>query len=127
MKDLGQSDGIHGGLSVLLGQVDHAWSESHLDLDERLVAVRQEVLGLPAVDPHHAKQQVARGPECHLNLGLENAVNALFDVGLEDVGLGELLVPVGSQPDPGEGALLGQDEMGVKHLASINLLEALNK
>jgi len=31
------------------------------------------------------------------------------------VGLGQLLVPVSGQPDPGQWALLGQHKVGIKH------------
>ena len=48
-------------------------------------------------------------------LGLQDALNRLFNVGFEDVGLCEFLVPVCCQPDPGQRALLGQDKVGVEH------------
>ena len=50
------------------------------------------------------------------NLRFENILDAVLDVGLKDVRLGQLLVPVGCKPDPGQGALLGEHEMCVKHL-----------
>ena len=55
-------------------------------------------------------------------LGLHNAVDRLLDVGLVDVGLGQLLVPVGGQPDAGQWALLGQHEVGVEHAAAAVVL-----
>jgi hypothetical protein len=42
--------------------------EGHLDLDEGLIAVGQQVLGLPRVDPHHAQQQVTARTQRHLHL-----------------------------------------------------------
>ena len=55
-------------------------------------------------------------------LRLHNAVDRLLDVGLVDVGLGQLLVPVGGQPDAGQRALLGQHEVGVEHAAAAVVL-----
>ena len=49
---LGQRDRVHGGLSVLFRQVDDARPERHLDLDERLIAVGEQILGLARVDAH---------------------------------------------------------------------------
>lgn len=49
------------------------------------------------------------------HLGLKNGVDRLDDVGLEDLCLGDLLVPVGGQPDPGQRALLAQHEHRVEH------------
>ena len=54
---------------ILFWQVDHAGPEGHLDLDEGLVAVGQEIFGLARVDPDHAKQQVSRSSEGHFDLG----------------------------------------------------------
>jgi len=54
-----QRDGVDCCFPVLLSQVDHAWPERHLDLDECLIAVGQQVLGLARVDAHDTKQQVA--------------------------------------------------------------------
>lgn len=34
------------------------WSKCHLDLDEGLVTVCQQVFGLPVVDSHHPQQQM---------------------------------------------------------------------
>ncbi len=42
--------------------------EGHLDLDEGLVAVGQQVLGLARVDTHHAQQQVTARTQRHLHL-----------------------------------------------------------
>jgi hypothetical protein len=42
--------------------------EGHLDLDEGLVAVGQQVLGLPRVDTHHPQQQVTARTQRHLHL-----------------------------------------------------------
>ena len=48
-------------------------------------------------------------------LGFENVLDTVLNVGLENVRLGELFVPVCCQPDPGQRALLGQDKVGVEH------------
>jgi len=37
------------------------------------------------------------------------------DIGLEDLHLGELLVPMGGQPYLPQGAFLGQNDLGVEH------------
>lgn len=42
------------GLSFLL-----TWPKSHFDLDEGFITVSKQVLGLPVVDSHHPKEQVA--------------------------------------------------------------------
>ena len=112
---LRERDGVHGGLTILLRQVDHPGSECHLDLDKGLITIGQEVLGLPRVDSHHTQQKMAGSAERHLHLGLKDALDGLLDVGLEDVGFGQLLVPMGGQPNSGQRALLGQDEVGVEH------------
>ena len=52
------------------------------------------------------------------HLGLQDALDRLLDVGLEDVRLGQLLVPVRRQPDPGQRALLGQHKVRVEHGAA---------
>ena len=52
-----------------------------------------------------------------LYLWLKDSIDRLFDVGFEDVGFRQLLVPMGGQPDPGQRALLGQHEVGVEHHA----------
>lgn len=44
------------------------WSEGHLDLDEGFVTVSQQVFGLPVVDSHHPKEQMARCSQRHLDL-----------------------------------------------------------
>ena len=49
------------------------------------------------------------------NLWLQNTIHRLFDVGFEHVRLGELLVPMGRQPDPGQGPLLVEHILSVKH------------
>ena len=61
----------------------------------------------------------------YFQLGLKDAVHRGLDVGLEDVRLSELVVPVGGQPDAGQGALLGQHEVGVEHLALLLSLSVL--
>ena len=56
-------------------------------------------------------------------LGFENVLDTVLNVGLKDVRLGELLVPVGRQPDAGQRALLGEHKVCVEHLqAFTNML-----
>ena len=52
-------------------------------------------------------------------LGFENVLDTVLNVGLENVRLGELLVPVRGQPDPGQGALLGQHKVRVEHAGAV--------
>ena len=47
VEDLRESDGVDGGLPVLLRQIHHSRPKRHLDFDERLVTVGQQILGLP--------------------------------------------------------------------------------
>lgn len=115
MEHFRQGYGVHRSLPVLLGQIDHSGPESHLDLDEGLVAVGQQIFRLPGVDADDAEEQVAGRAQGHLHLGLQDAVHRFLDVGLEYVRFGELLVPVGGEPYSGQGALLGQDEVRVEH------------
>ena len=119
MKDLRQRDGIHRGLAIVLWQIHHARPERHLDLDKGLIAVGQQVLCLARVDANHAEQQVAAGPQRHLDLGLEDALHRQLDVGLKDVGLGQLFVPVGRKPDAGQRPFLVKDKMCVEHDESL--------
>ena len=51
-----------------------------------------------------------------LYLWLKDSIDRLFDVGFEDVGFRQLLVPMGGQPDPGQRALLGKHKVCVEHL-----------
>ena len=48
-------------------------------------------------------------------LGLNNGFHTALNVCLEDMSFGEFLVPVSSQPDPGQGALLTQHKMCIEH------------
>lgn len=50
--------------------------------------------------------------------------NRGVDVGLENLRLVELLVPVGGNPDLAQRALLGEDDLGVEHAADNNAREA---
>ena len=68
VKDLWQGDGIHGRLSIVFWQVNHARPERHLDLDEGLVTVREQILCLPGVDADNAQKKVAAGSQGHLHL-----------------------------------------------------------
>lgn len=54
-------------------------------------------------------------------LWLENTVDRFFDISFKDMSLGEFFVPMGGEPNPGQRALFGQDEMRVKHVATISL------
>lgn len=38
---------------------DLTWSKSHFDLDESFITVSKQILGLPVVNSHHPKEQVA--------------------------------------------------------------------
>lgn len=35
------------------------WSKSHFDLNESFITVSKQILGLPVVNSHHPKEQVA--------------------------------------------------------------------
>ena len=115
MAAVWKRDGVPGGLPPLLREVDQAGLEDHPDLDAGLGAVCQEVPGLQAQDPGHPQEQVAGGAQRDLDPGLEDEGDGFLEAGLEDVGLGELGLPVGCEPDLPEGGLLGQDTVGVEH------------
>ena len=57
-----------GFFPTLVSWVTTTSPEGHLDLDEGLVAVGQQVLGLARVDTHHAQQQVTARTQRHLHL-----------------------------------------------------------
>ena len=57
-------------------------------------AVSEQVLGLPAVYPHHTQQKMACSPESQLLLGGDDLPNTLSYVRLKHMGLGELLIPM---------------------------------
>lgn len=48
-------------------------------------------------------------------LGLENSVDRFLNISFENMGLGQLFVPVSGQPNSGQGALFGQHKVRVKH------------
>jgi len=54
---------------------------------------------------------------------LQNSIDRLLNVGFKDVGLGQLFVPVGGQPDPGQWPLLGQHKVRVKHRLAAKILK----
>lgn len=50
------------GNSFRLWSLEHGlvtWPKGHLDLDESFVTVSKQILGLPVVDSHHSKEQMA--------------------------------------------------------------------
>lgn len=49
------------------------------------------------------------------DLGRDDALDAALQIALEDVCLGQLLVPVGRQPDFGQRPTLAEDKVGIKH------------
>ena len=115
MERLGQRDGRHGRLAPLLRQVDDARPERHPDLDERLIAVGEQVLGLARVDAHDAEQQVAGRAQRELHARLDDRLHAAADVRLEDVRLSQLAVPVSGKPDARQRALLAEHKVRVEH------------
>lgn len=49
------------------------------------------------------------------SLGIEDGLHGALDVRLEDRCLGELLVPVGGEPDTRQWPLLAQHKLSVEH------------
>lgn len=45
--------------------------------------------------------------------------NRIVKVGLQELILGQLALPVGGEPDLGQGALLGEDGLGVEHGSAV--------
>jgi len=91
----------------------------HLDLPQRVVAVIVEVVRLPMVNAHHTEEKLAiqaqgkrtaGGP-----LGPDDDLDVLVNLVLQDLGLGKLLVLIGSQPDARELAGLVQEILWKKH------------
>jgi hypothetical protein len=91
----------------------------HLDLPQRVVAVILEVVRLPMVDAHHTKEKLAIQAQGKRTagspLGPDDDLDILVNLVLQDLGLGELLVLVGSQPDACELAGLVQEVLWKKH------------
>lgn len=119
----------------VVGQVHVPWSESlqlksvrrfgvyrkgestyNLDFVQRLVAVVQQVFGLPAVDFHHTEKQLRTQSQRHGSLPLADDVSHIvFEIGSKHILFGEFALEVGGQPDAGQRACLGQQCVGVKH------------
>lgn len=79
-----------------------------LDLHEGLVAVVEQVAGLPAVDSHDTEEQLAAQAQSHWGLALvDDGIDARLDVGLENVAFGELALEVGGEPDSSQRPGLG--------------------
>lgn len=91
----------------------------HFDLPQRVVAVVKQVARFPVVDAHDTQKQLsvqAQGQRAAGGtLGPDDDLDVLIDLVLQDLGLCELLVLVGSQPDAGELARLEQEVLGKKH------------
>lgn len=48
-------------------------------------------------------------------LGWDDALHTALQIAFKDVGLGQLLVPVGRQPDLGQRPTFAEDKVGVEH------------
>ena len=62
---------------------------------------------------------MTRRSQGHLHFGLDNRLNGRFQIRFENVGFGQLFVPMGRQPDSGQRPPLGEDEMCVEHFAAV--------
>ena len=65
---LAQRDGIVRRLAQVGRQIDHTRRERHAHVNQRVVTVGQQVLGLARVDARDADQQVSRGAQRQLYL-----------------------------------------------------------
>mmetsp|Transcript_26536 Transcript_26536/g.48139 ORF Transcript_26536/g.48139 Transcript_26536/m.48139 type:complete len:84 (-) Transcript_26536:222-473(-) len=75
-----------------------------------------EVLDLAAVDAHHAQQQVAGHAQRQRHRRVHDTLHGASNVGGEDLRSAQLLVaPVRRQPYFAQRALLGQNNLRVKH------------
>mmetsp|Transcript_13717 Transcript_13717/g.51151 ORF Transcript_13717/g.51151 Transcript_13717/m.51151 type:complete len:553 (-) Transcript_13717:43-1701(-) len=96
-------------------EVDHAGAEGHLELRERLAAVRHQVVHFARIDAHHAQQEMARHAQRQGHPRIRDRLHRGRDVRLEDLRLRELLVPVRGEPDLAQRPFLGQNELRVEH------------
>lgn len=88
----------------------------HLDLQQRLIAVIQEISGLAAIDPDDTEEQLACHPQSHGSLCRHNdLLHALGEVRLQNMLLGQLALQVGRQPDAGQRPGLLKEFFGVEH------------
>lgn len=51
----------------------------------------------------------------HTNLGLKDAIHWLLNIGLKDMSLGKLFVPMSCQPNSGQRTLFGKYKMCIEH------------
>mmetsp|Transcript_19879 Transcript_19879/g.30607 ORF Transcript_19879/g.30607 Transcript_19879/m.30607 type:complete len:255 (+) Transcript_19879:106-870(+) len=113
------------GGSVLFQQLlaPGVGSKRHLQFEHRFGTVVQNVLDLAGVDANDAQQEMARDSQCQGDAGVDNRFDGLGNVSGKDLRPGEFFVsPMGRQPDFGEGAFFGQDDLGVKHCGGLLLL-----
>lgn len=88
----------------------------HFDLEQCLVAVVQQIPGLSAVYSDDTEKQLASHSESHWGLRRhDNLLNALCEVRLKDVLLGQLALQVCRQPDPGQGPGLLEEFLRIEH------------
>lgn len=88
----------------------------HLDLHHCFIAVVEEVARLALVDSDHTKQELTAQAESHGGLvWCDDGLNAVGDIGLENVVFGQLALEVGRHPDAGERPALLEQICGIEH------------
>lgn len=93
--------------------VDRAY---HFDLHHGFVAVIQKVTRLALVDPDDTEQELSTQTQGHRRLVRgDDGLDAVCDIGLEDMVLGQLALQVGRQPDAGERPALLEERLRIEH------------
>lgn len=79
-------------------------SAHHFYLHHGLVAIIEQVTRLALINSDNTKQKLTRKTESHWRLiRRDDSFDAVCDIGLQDVILGEFALKVGRKPDPGQG------------------------
>lgn len=88
----------------------------HLDLHHGFIAVIQEVTRLALIDSDDTKQKLSTQSQGHGRLvRRDDGLDAVCDIGLEDMVLGELALEVGGEPDAGERPALLEERLRIEH------------
>ena len=87
----------------------------HLDSPQRIATVIEEIASLPAVDTHDSKKQRTAGAQRNWNARLYDLADAVFELALQDLVLGEPLLHVGSQPYSGQRRGVLQQLVWIEH------------
>jgi hypothetical protein len=88
----------------------------HLDLEQRFIAVVEQISRLAPVDSDDAEKQLPAQAQSHWRRRLvDHDLDAVFQVRRDAFLLGELALHIGREPDAGQRPRLGEQRVRVEH------------